>query len=152
LGPFAHTNPAMGTTGPWYTEGIVGLGATYPVDLWGKDRARVYAAMGVTMARQAEVAQAALLLSSQVVHVYYEIQTTYALLDLLIKARDMRQEQVEATEARMERGLIPRTQVEIAEAQRLQVDQQIISAQTRIRTFHEMLRLLIGSGPGELPT
>jgi len=152
LGPFAHTNPAMGTTGPWYTEGMVGLGASYSVDLWGKDKARVSAAMGVTMARRAEAAQAALLLSSQVVHVYYDIQTTYALRDLLIKARDIRQEQVEATEARMARGLTPRTQAEIAEAQRLQVDQQIISAQTRIRTFHEMLRLLTGAGPGGLAT
>lgn len=151
LGPFAHTNPALGTTGPWYTEGTIGLGATYSIDLWGKDRSRVNAAMGVARARQAEAAQAALVLSSQVVRVYYEIQTTYALHDLLVKARDIRQEQLEASQARTTRGLVARTQVAGAEAQRLQLDQQIDSAQTRIRTLHEILRQLTGAGPDGLP-
>jgi len=151
LGPFAHTNPALGTTGPWYTEGIVGLGAEYSVDLWGKDKARVNAAMGVHKARQAEAAQAALLLSSQVVHVYYDIQTTYSLLTLLEQARDIRQELVTARQARAARGLEPRTLKEAAQSQRLQLDQQISSAQTRIRSLREMLRVLIGAGPDELP-
>ncbi|MEX3811242.1 efflux transporter outer membrane subunit [Paraburkholderia sp. BR13439] len=151
LGPFAHTDPALGTTGPWYTEGTIGLYANYSVDLWGKDRARVNAAMGVTRAREAEAAQAALLLSSQVVHVYYEIQTTYALRDLLVKAREIRQEQRDATQARIARGLVSRTQMEGAEAQCMQLDQQIDSAQSRIRTLHEMLRQLTGAGPDALP-
>lgn len=152
LGPFAHTNPQIGTTGPWYTEGIIGLVAGYSVDLWGKNRARVNAAMGVTRASQAEAAQAALVLSSQVVHAYYDIQATYALRDLLVQARDIRQEQVHASQARTARGLVARTQVESAEAQRLQLDQRISSAQARIRTLHEMLRLLTGAGPDGLPT
>lgn len=151
LGPFAHTNPEVGTTGPWYTEGTVGLVAGYSVDLWGKNRARVNAAMGVTRASQAEAAQAALVLSSQVVHAYYDIQTTYALRDLLVQARGILQEQVQAGQARAARGLVARTQVESAEAQRLQLDQQISSAQARIRTLHEMLRLLTGAGPDGLP-
>ena len=37
-GPFAHTNPELGTTGPWYTAGTIGLAASYPVDLWGKEQ------------------------------------------------------------------------------------------------------------------
>lgn len=152
LGPFAHTNPEIGTTGPWYTEGTVGLVAGYEVDLWGKNRARVDAAMGVTRASQAEAAQAALLLSSQVVHAYYDIQATYALRDLLVKAREIRQEQVQASRARAARGLVARTQVESAEAQRLQLEQQISSAQARIRTLHEVLRLLTGAGPDGLST
>ncbi|WP_394365006.1 hypothetical protein [Paraburkholderia kirstenboschensis] len=39
LGPFARNEPALGLTGPWYTEGIVGLGASLDVDIWGKQRA-----------------------------------------------------------------------------------------------------------------
>ena len=151
LGPFAHTNPEMGTTGPWYTEGTIGVGAGYTLDLWGKDRARVNAAMGVAQARQAEAAQAALLLSSQVVQLYYEIQTTYALEALLEQARDVRRNLVAASQARTARGLEPRTQAETAQAQLLQLDQQITVAQTRVRTLREGLRALTGAGPDDLP-
>jgi len=151
LGPFAHTNSELGTTGPWYTEGTIGIGAEYSFDLWGKDRARVNAAMGVARARQAEAAQAALILSSQVVNTYYEIQTTYALQALLEQAREIKRDLVEAREARTARGLEPRTQVEMAQAQLLQLDQQINSAQTRIRVLHEGLRLVIGAQPEDFP-
>lgn len=151
LGPFAHTNPEMGTTGPWYTEGTIGVGAGYTLDLWGKDRARVNAAMGVAQARQAEAAQAALLLSSQVVQLYYEIQTTYALEALLEQARDVRRNLVAASQARTARGLEPRTQAETAQAQLLQLDQQITVAQTRVRSLREGLRALTGAGPDDLP-
>jgi multidrug efflux system outer membrane protein len=151
LGPFAHTNPEMGTTGPWYTEGTIGVVAGYSFDLWGKDRARVNAAMGVAKARQAEAAQAALLLSSQVVQLYYEIQTTYALEALLEQARNVRRNLVAASQARTARGLEPRMQAETAQAQLLQLDQQITVAQTRVRSLREGLRALTGAGPDDLP-
>jgi multidrug efflux system outer membrane protein len=54
LGPFASNDPALGTTGPWYTAGVVGLGASLNVDLWGKQRAQVAASIGVSNARLAE--------------------------------------------------------------------------------------------------
>lgn len=151
LGPFSHTNPEMGTTGPWYTQGTIGIGAEYSFDLWGKDRARVNAAMGVAKARQAEAAQAALVLSSQVVKTYYEIQATYALQELLEQAREIQHDTVEAHESRTARGLEPRTQVEITQAQLLRLDQQIEAAQTRARVLHEGLRLVIGAQPQDFP-
>lgn len=151
LGPFAHTNPEIGTTGPWYTQGTIGVGAEYSFDLWGRDRARVNAAMGVAKAREAEAAQAALLLSSQVIDVYYEIQATYALQELLEQAREVRRGLLAASQARTGRGLEARTQVESTEAQLLQLDQQIISAQTRVQSLREALRALTGAGPDGLP-
>lgn len=39
MGPFAITDPAAGTTGPWYTNGTLGLTAGWDLDLWGKNRA-----------------------------------------------------------------------------------------------------------------
>ena len=150
LGPFAHTNPALGTTGPWYTGGTVGLGAEYSVDLWGKHRAQFDAALGAHRARQAEAAEAGLRLSAQIAHVYYDIQTTYSVLNLLEQARDIEQEAVDAHGARVAHGLEPQTQAELALTHRLELDQQINSAKTRVATLHEMLRALIGSGPDEL--
>ena len=40
LGPFTPNIPSEGLTGPWYTEGTLGLKASYAFDLWGKDRAK----------------------------------------------------------------------------------------------------------------
>lgn len=54
LGPYALNDPALGFSGPWYTEGIVGLGASLNIDIWGKQRAQVAASLGVQNARLAE--------------------------------------------------------------------------------------------------
>lgn len=149
LAPFSHNVPALGATGPWYTEGTVGLGGEYSVDLWGKDRARTEAAIGVSNARQAEAAQVELMLSSQIVHAYYDVQTLFALEGLLQQARDIEDEAVAAHHARAERGLEPRTPGEIALAHRLELDRQITAVETRNRMFQEVLRALVGAGPND---
>lgn len=151
LAPFSHNVPALGATGPWYTQGTVGLGAEYSVDLWGKDRARTEAAIGVHNARQAEAAQAELLLSSQIVHAYFDIQTLFAVEALLQQARDIEDEAVIAHQAKAGRGMEPRTQGEIALAHQLELERQITAAQTRIRLLQEMLRALVGAGPDDFP-
>lgn len=151
LAPFSHKIPALGATGPWYTEGTIGLVAEYSVDLWGKDRARTAAAIGVHNAHVAEAAQTELLLSSQIVRAYYEMQTLFAVEALLQQARDIEDEAVTAHQAKAERGLEPRTPGEVALAHRLELDRQITAAQTRIRSRREMLRALVGAGPDDFP-
>lgn len=151
LAPFSHNVPALGATGPWYTQGTIGLGAEYSVDLWGKDRARTEAAIGVLNARQAEGAQAELLLSSQIVHAYYDMQALFAVEVLLQQARDIEEEAVAAHQAKAERGLEPHTPGEVALARRLELDRQLTAAQTRIRLLREMLRALVGAGPEDFP-
>ncbi|MBB1635614.1 FUSC family protein [Cupriavidus sp. UME77] len=76
---------------------------------------------------------------------------TYALEALLEQARDVRRNLVAASQARTARGLEPRTHAETAQAQLLQLDQQITVAQTRVRSLREGLRALTGAGPDDLP-
>jgi outer membrane protein TolC len=52
MGPFAITDPAAGTTGPWYTNGTFGLTAGWDLDLWGKNRAQVEARIGKVNAQK----------------------------------------------------------------------------------------------------
>ena len=66
MGPFAITDPAAGTTGPWYTNGTFGLTAGWNLDLWGKNRAEVTARIGTVKAREAEREQTRQLLASGV--------------------------------------------------------------------------------------
>lgn len=83
MGPFALTDPAAGTTGPWYTNGTFGLTAGWTLDLWGKNRAEVTARIGVVKAREAEREQTRQLLASGVSRLYWEWQTQAALKTVL---------------------------------------------------------------------
>ena len=152
LGPFAKNEPDLGLTGPWYTEGIVGLGASLDVDLWGKQRAQIAASLGVSNARLAETSAVELELSADVAQLYYGIQTTYQLIGLLSESREIAVFTVQAHEARAGRGLEARVQLEEARAQQLAVERQIVSAQDQIRQLRESMRALIGAGPDGLPT
>src|SRR5690606_24530266 len=64
MGPFAITDPAAGTTGPWYTNGTFGLTAGWDLDMWGKNRARLEARIGKANAQNAELEQTRQLLAS----------------------------------------------------------------------------------------
>lgn len=51
MGPFAITDPAAGTTGPWYTNGTFGLTAGWDLDLWGKTALKLPRGSGGQSAR-----------------------------------------------------------------------------------------------------
>ncbi|MFK3710827.1 multidrug resistance outer membrane protein MdtQ [Leclercia adecarboxylata] len=78
MGPFAITDPAAGTTGPWYTNGTFGLTAGWDLDLWDKNRAQVEARIGKVNAQQAELQQTRQLLATSVARLYWEWQTQAA--------------------------------------------------------------------------
>jgi outer membrane protein, multidrug efflux system len=151
LGPFAENEPALGLTGPWYTDGIVGLGAGLNVDVWGKQRAQIAASIGVSNARLAETSAVELEISTDVAQLYYGIQTTYQLIDLLNESHEVAAFAVQAHEARVARGLEARTQLEEARAQQLDIERRIVSARGQIQQFRESLRALVGAGPDGLP-
>ncbi|ELE9012769.1 multidrug resistance outer membrane protein MdtQ [Enterobacter cloacae] len=85
MGPFALTDPAAGTTGPWYTNGTFGLTAGWDLDLWGKNRARVEARIGKVNAQKAELEQTRQLLASSVARLYWDWQTQAAAGDILMQ-------------------------------------------------------------------
>ncbi|WP_333902393.1 multidrug resistance outer membrane protein MdtQ [Enterobacter wuhouensis] len=87
MGPFAITDPAAGTTGPWYTNGTFGLTAGWDLDLWGKNRAQVEARIGKVNAQNAEMEQTRQLLASSVARLYWEWQTQAAVGDVLAQIK-----------------------------------------------------------------
>jgi multidrug efflux system outer membrane protein len=151
IGPFARNEPALGLTGPWYTEGIVGLGASLDIDIWGKQRAQIAASLGVSNARLAEASAVELEVSTDVAQLYYGIQTTYQLIDLLNEWHEIAVFAVQAHEAYAARGLEALTLLEEARARQLTVERQIVSAQGQIKQLRESMRALVGAGPDELP-
>jgi multidrug efflux system outer membrane protein len=146
LGPYALKLPAIGANGPWYTEGLVGLGASLDIDIWGQQRAAVAAAIGVQNAHLAEEAAVELAMSTEIAQIYYGIQTNYKELSLLRESRKAVAFSVEAHAARAARGLEAQTQTEQARTQQLAIDLRIAAANGGVRQFREALRALIGAG------
>lgn len=138
LGPYGEHKP-------WYTTASLGIGAEYSLDIWGKDRARVDAAIGAERARQAEEEHVRLLVTSHVASIYYHMQTLFAMQAILEQIRDIKQEIVNIHDARAARGLEPYTIVNMTLSQKLAIDQQINKTSADIKILREALRALIGS-------
>ncbi|QJI39434.1 MdtP family multidrug efflux transporter outer membrane subunit [Pseudomonas sp. ADAK2] len=146
LGPFAENEPSLGLTGPWYTEGIVGLGGAYQLDLWGRQRAQVDAALGVRNARQAEAAWVELEVSSGVTLLYFQIQTAQQLLADLQQMSTIAAEVVAAHQALIERGLESQPQRQQALSNQALIDRQIVALRSQSQQLREAMRALLGAG------
>ncbi len=105
MGPFAITDPAAGTTGPWYTNGTFGLTAGWNLDLWGKNRAEVTARIGAVKAREAEREQTRQLLASGVSRLYWEWQTQAALKTVLTQIESEQQNVISVDRQLYQNGL-----------------------------------------------
>ncbi|QNK01793.1 MdtP family multidrug efflux transporter outer membrane subunit [Dyella telluris] len=151
LGPYGTSAPALGMTGPWYTEGTVGLFGSLSPDIWGTRRSAVRAAIGAENARVAELADVELGLSTSVAQLYCALQASYQLLDLLQQARDVLAYAVQAHQGKAARGLEAKVPLQGARGQLLAVDRQIASTRGQIRETRENLRALLGAGPDDFP-
>ena len=105
LSAYANQDPAIGAYGPWYWTGLVGVDAHYDIDIWGKQRDLIRAALGEQNARRADAAQAELEVATGVAQLYYQIQIVYASLDLLQQLRSVEALELDTQTARHERGL-----------------------------------------------
>ncbi|WP_432700140.1 multidrug resistance outer membrane protein MdtQ [Kluyvera cryocrescens] len=103
MGPFATDSD--GNTGPWYTNGTLGLTAGWDLDLWGKNRALVQARIGEVKAQLAERAQTRELLSSSVARLYWQWQTEAAIQDVLQQIKSEQNNIVTVDTALLEHGI-----------------------------------------------
>jgi multidrug efflux system outer membrane protein len=150
LGAYAGNQPLIGADGPWYTEGIVGLGTNMNIDLFGQRRSQVDAAMGAENARIAEVSAVELEIATDVAQLYFGIQTALATIELLQQSREIALFVVEAHQARHARGLESEVLTYDAVARQLAVDRQVMAIRARIAQLQEAMRALIGAGPDDL--
>jgi multidrug efflux system outer membrane protein len=151
LSAYAHTEPQIGATGPWYTEGVVGMGASLNVDLWGESRANVAASIGLQNARLAEAAAVELEIATDVAQLYYAIQTTHRLIELLGQSHTVAVFRVGAHQGRAGTGLEARPGTEDARVEQLTIERSLRSARTQIVQFREALRALAGAGADDFP-
>ncbi len=145
LGPYALDAPRLGMDGPYYTEATVGLVAGLDLDLWGAHRSAVSAAIGAQNAALAETAAVELALSTGVAQLYYSIQASYQMLDLLQQTRDVIDYAVRAHQSKVAQGLEAKVPYHGARAQMLAVDKQMAAVKGQIKETRESLRALMGA-------
>lgn len=145
LSPYAMDAPKLGMDGPYYTEATVGLFAGLDLDLWGAHRSAVAAAIGAQNAALAETAAVELSLSAGVAQLYYSMQASYQMLDLLQQTRDVIDFAVKAHQSKVAHGLEAKVPYHGARAQMLAVDKQIAAVKGQIKETRESLRALIGT-------
>ena len=151
LGPYALNLPQLGVTGPWYTEGTVGLFADLNLDLWGMHRSAVAAAIGAHNASVAETAVVELDVSAGVAQLYYSMQTSYRMLDLLQQSKAALEYAVEAHQGKARQGLEAKVPFHGARAQVLAVERQMTAVRGQIKETREAIRALMGAGADDLP-
>ena len=151
LGPYALDAPLLGMDGPYYTEATVGLVAGFDPDLWGAHRSAVSAAIGAQNASLAETAAVELSLSVAVAQLYYSIQASYQMLDLLEQTRSVIDYAVQAHQSKVAQGLEAKVPYHGARAQILAVEKQIAATKGQIKETRESLRALMGAGADGLP-
>jgi NodT family efflux transporter outer membrane factor (OMF) lipoprotein len=140
--------PPLG--GHAWTTGTLQLDSSWELDLFGKQRAELDAAVGQTRAAQADMQASALMLSAQVVRTYAPLERLQGLRDVLARILGQREETLGLIRQRVQAGLD--TQVELKQGEgalpdaRLQIE-QIDEQMTLAR---HTLAILTGQAPQAL--
>ncbi|WP_375591899.1 efflux transporter outer membrane subunit [Chitiniphilus eburneus] len=140
--------PPLG--GAWYTEGKVGINASYDFDWWGKHRSQIAASLGEVNARRAEEKQAELTIATTVAQSYFALQADWARVATLQQARDAQARLTEGRAKRVARGLDPANARVRAEGDLAAIDAQIAAGQTAADREREALRALVAADAAAL--
>ena len=145
MGPFAITDPAAGTTGPWYTNGTFGLTAGWNLDLWGKNRAEVAARIGEVKAREAEREQTRQLLASGVSRLYWEWQTQAALKTVLTQIKTEQQNVITVDRQLYQNGITSSVEGVETDSDSSKTEQQLNDVSGKMKVIEARLSALTNS-------
>ncbi|MCE9881147.1 efflux transporter outer membrane subunit [Hafnia paralvei] len=137
--------PNMPNPQPLYeTTNNLGLNFSYEFDWWGKYRNQVNAAKAQVNAAQAEQQQTTLSLTSAIASAYYQLQSNYAMQELLNKQIQSYQALAEINQQQYNAGVVG---IEVWQQSQAQVDinrQMVTQIQTQIDLLSHQIAALTG--------
>ncbi|EKY3884810.1 multidrug resistance outer membrane protein MdtQ [Enterobacter hormaechei] len=142
MGPFALTDPAAGTTGPWYTNGTFGLTAGWDLDLWGKNRAQIEARIGQVNAQKAELEQTRQLLASSVARLYWDWQTEAAVSDVLAQIKREQENIIGADRELYQHGITSSVEGVETDINASKTDEQLADVHGKMKVIEARLNAL----------
>lgn len=148
MGPFATDQD--GNTGPWYTNGTLGLTAGWDLDLWGKNRALVKSRIGVAKANMAEMAQTRQLLASSVARLYWEWQTEASIKQVLEQVKSEQNNIVTVDRALYQHGITNSVEGVENDINVSKTDQQIAEVTGNMKEIEARLMALTASQSASL--
>lgn len=136
----------------WSNSGAAGALATWDIDLWGKQKDAVSAAVGQARAAEAERASAATSLQYNVVNTYYDWQAQQARLAVAQHAAHSSADYRELVELRVHGGLDDPTNLDQADGQLAQQRRAVAQLEGASSLDVVQLAALAGVSPRDLGT
>ncbi len=133
--------------GSWYSENNVLASASWDLDLWGKNRAKLKSAVSQQKAAQAELQQARVTLAVSVARAYNQLAQLYALRDIAQREIHNRETVGKITEGRVGAGLDTNVERQTARGNTATSESTLSDLDGQITTVRYQLAALLGKGP-----
>ncbi len=133
--------------GKWDSENNLLASASWDLDLWGKNRARLGAAVSTEKAAQADLQQARVTLAASVASTYNQLAQLYALRDIAQREIQNRQTVGTITNGRVAAGLDTNVERQTATGNIATSESTLTDLDGQITTVRYQLGALLGKGP-----
>jgi NodT family efflux transporter outer membrane factor (OMF) lipoprotein len=119
----------------------------YHLDLWGKDKAALEAALGKERAQASELAMARLMLSTAIARSYIRLCSAEEDIELAHELSEQVAEKTQLAQLRWQRGLTSQDLVYAAEQQLEAARQRETTVRSQAQVLRNRLSALVGQGP-----
>jgi NodT family efflux transporter outer membrane factor (OMF) lipoprotein len=136
--------------GEWVNDNVLRLGVGWDLDLFGRKRAALEAAIGAQRASEADRAAARWVLSTQVARGYVQLARAVALREVAAAARQQREQSRGLVADRVRAGLDTQVELRQAEGAVPQSRQSLEALDEQIALARHQLAYLTGAAPASL--
>ena len=144
---YNHLTPAAMTPRGINDYGRATLDLGWSLDLWGKHRAAVAAAAGELQAREADAAQARLVLASGIASAYADLVRLSATAQTLQQSAQLREKTAHLFQERFDNGLENQGSVQSAKARWAAARAELAQAQEQVALQRHRIAALMGATP-----
>jgi NodT family efflux transporter outer membrane factor (OMF) lipoprotein len=133
--------------GSWQTENTLLARASYDLDLWGKNREALKAALSQTQASKADAEVVKLALTASIARAYNQLARLYELRDITQQDVAQREQIERIAKGRIAMGLDTEVELKTAEANLASTHAALTALDSQILTTRYELASLLGAGP-----
>jgi NodT family efflux transporter outer membrane factor (OMF) lipoprotein len=133
--------------GSFITEGQLTLDFSYDIDFWGRNREALASARATVQAAEADKAAARLALAVAVARAYFQLDLSYAFLDVAQANLEQQKSILDLTKQRVAAGLENTARVKQSEGEVALVRTGVDATQASIDTTRNAIAALVGVGP-----
>ncbi|MDR5779682.1 efflux transporter outer membrane subunit [Caballeronia sp. LZ065] len=133
--------------GTWFSENNVLASASWDLDLWGKNRARLNQAVSQQKAAEADMQQARVTLAASVARTYNQLALLYALRDVAAREIANRQNVGRITDGRVAAGIDTNVERRTAEGNVATSQTNLSELDGQIESVRYQIAALLGKGP-----